>query len=117
MTTDMTTDTVHLWFNGYDLAPGRTEDEALRWLMQETGEDADNCDGDGWRQWPDDEYLHDEDGSIPIPAQTCAQVAREMLEMSERDACMPCCGLPLARCECPASAAPDTAKEGDPTHG
>ncbi|MBN1441678.1 MAG: hypothetical protein JXA90_03165 [Planctomycetes bacterium] len=76
----MSDETVHLWFNGYDLAPGRTEDEALRWLMQESGEDADSCDGDGWRQWPDDEYLRDEDGSIPIPAETCAQMAQRMID-------------------------------------
>jgi hypothetical protein len=69
----------HLWWNGYDHATGETETEALRWMMQETGESAENCAGDGWVQVPDDELMRDEAGAISEPHETAVEVAASML--------------------------------------
>ena len=72
---------MHLWWDGEgDLAPGRTAEEARLWMIQQSGLDADDVvPAEDWDQMPDDEYLRDEDGSIPIPAETCAQVAQAMI--------------------------------------
>lgn len=72
-------DGLHLFWNGYDHAPGRTAEEAQQWLFQESGCDSE---GDGWQELPDDEYMRDEGGDITIPSQTCAQCAAAMLARS-----------------------------------
>ena len=52
---------LHLWWNGYDHAPGATAEDANRWLMGESGCSAEECEGDGWVQVQDDERIHEED--------------------------------------------------------
>ena len=73
---------VHLWWDGDEtLAPGRTAEEASRWMMQVCGLGEDDVvPAEEWHRLPDDDYLRDEDGSIPIPAETCQQVAQAWIE-------------------------------------
>jgi hypothetical protein len=77
----MTMETMHLWWWEEDHAPGRTAEEARRWLSEQSGEAEEDCgELDEWRMVPDGEYMREEDGSIPIPAETAAQVAQRMIE-------------------------------------
>ena len=71
--------TTHLWWNGYDHATGETEAEAQRWMMQVTGESAENCEGDGWVMVPDGELMRDEAGVVAEPRETAAEMAAAML--------------------------------------
>ena len=56
----MATKTLHLWWNGYDHAPGETEKDAELWLRSQSGEE--DCTGDGWRMVADGVLMTDEDG-------------------------------------------------------
>jgi hypothetical protein len=69
----------HLWFNGYDHAAGETEEDARRWMMQETRMSAEDCEGDGWRMVPDDEMMCDEAGVVSEPHETAREFAESML--------------------------------------
>ena len=72
---------MHLWWWEEDHAPGRTAEEARRWLSQQSGETEEDCGHlDEWVMVPDEEYMRDEGGSIAIPAETAAQFAQDMIE-------------------------------------
>jgi hypothetical protein len=71
--------TTHLWWNGYDHSTGETEEEARRWMMQETRMSEEDCEGEGWQQVPDDELMRDEAGVIAEPRETAREMAEAML--------------------------------------
>lgn len=74
---------LHLWWNGNDHAPGANEDDATRWLMAETGLDADDCRGDwGWQMVADETVMLDGEGpdAPPVePRETAIEVALSLV--------------------------------------
>ncbi len=78
---------VHLWWNGYEHSVGVTEEDASRWLQTQSGEAAEECEGDGWQMVPDDVYMYDEENTGPdgrcVPTgETAQQYAESMLAMA-----------------------------------
>jgi hypothetical protein len=68
--------TLHLWWNGYDHAPGATAEDASRWYQQQTGESEEGAEGDGWVMVPDAEEMRDEDEPSKPTGETAAMFAR-----------------------------------------
>jgi hypothetical protein len=66
---------LHLWWNGYDHAPGATAEDARRWLAAEYQTTEDEAEGDGWQMVPDDAVMKDED-EPNAPRETAEQFAR-----------------------------------------
>ena len=75
-------DDLHVWHNGYDWVVATTAEDA-RAVEHEVSlggvcshDDACDCEGDGWEQWPDDKTvtIHDLDGDEgPTQTKTCAE--------------------------------------------
>lgn len=71
----------HLWYWqwGEGHAPGETAEDARRWLADTSGMPLEDCgESEEWVMVTDGAYMRDEDGSIPIPAETAAQYAESL---------------------------------------
>lgn len=74
---------LHLWWNGYDHAPGATAEDAVRWLMARSGCPEEDCQGEGWDPIPDNALMRDDSGA-GMGSMTASEYAAWLASRPER---------------------------------